>query len=65
MVMQKLTPKPDDGKRESIAWCECGDALETVPLLNEEGMIMDYEYYCMGCDETYKLVKKRGGDLND
>jgi hypothetical protein len=49
--------------RESMAWCECGDALETIPIWREDkkyGEVIDhYEYYCLGCDKTYVLVEKK------
>lgn len=68
---------------ESTAWCECGDALETKPIMKKldkptdfgtgRGLVSEiidhYEYYCFGCDETYKLVRQsilsemeKGGD---
>ena len=28
-----------------------------VPILNKQGMIVDYKYYCFGCDKTYKLER--------
>jgi hypothetical protein len=54
-------------KRESTAWCECGDALETVTIWKEDpkyGKIIDHwEYYCLGCDKTYILIEK--GEINE
>lgn len=56
-------------KSNDTAWCEkCGDSLETKPIFKKldkpivmEGkkiteVIDHYEYYCFGCDDTYKLV---------
>jgi len=49
-------------KRESVAWCKCGDALETIPIYKIDKrygkIIARYEYYCLGCDQTYVLHKK-------
>jgi hypothetical protein len=48
--------------RESTAWCRCGDALETIPIYKIDKrygkIIARYEYYCLGCDETFVLHKK-------
>jgi hypothetical protein len=50
-------------KTESIAWCECGDSLETKKIMRKDaeyGEIIDhYEYYCFGCDKTYTLTEKK------
>lgn len=54
---------------KSIAWCECGDALETKAVMKKldkptdfgNGLVTEiidhFEYYCFGCDETYLLKK--------
>lgn len=47
----------EKAERKYTAWCDCGDALESQPILNKDGMIIDYRYYCFGCDKTFKLNK--------
>lgn len=49
---------------ESTAWCTCGDALETIPVMKtamyqgkEQEVIDSYKYYCFGCDKTFVLVQ--------
>lgn len=63
-------------KKESIAWCECGDALETKMIMSKlnkpvdfgtgKGIVTEiidhYEYYCFGCDKTYILKLKEEHD---
>ena len=56
---------------QSLALCECGDALERIGIkrkLDKPVMIMGkeiieitdhYIYYCLGCDQYYKLVKTK------
>ena len=40
------------GYESSKAWCpECGDELKN------KSVNMQDEYYCIGCDETFVLVK--------
>lgn len=52
---------------KSTAWCECGDALETIeikrtlehPVNFGNGPVSEvidhYEYFCFGCSKTYVL----------
>jgi hypothetical protein len=59
---EALQPYDERGQKENYAFCECGDSLETIRIWREDkkyGKIIDhYEYYCIGCDETYVLIKK-------
>lgn len=47
-----------DDCHKHYAWCECGDALQTREIKDKKGMITGHEYYCIGCDVTYRLEKK-------
>ena len=45
--------------KENIAWCpDCFDALETIEVLDNKGLIKTHIYYCFGCDKTFTLVNK-------
>ncbi len=41
----------------NIAWCECGDALEVVQVKDKQGRVISFIYYCVSCDNYYKLVE--------
>ena len=68
LISQSLLQAGQRGKdsNKSTAWCECGDALETKTIMRKikptdfgKGLVTEiidhYEYYCFGCDKTYKL----------
>ena len=44
-------------KEKDLPWCECGDSLRCLPILDKKGMIIGHLYYCFGCDEYYILTK--------
>ena len=41
---------------KSLPFCSCGDSMTTYKILGQNGGIEDWIYYCIGCDEWYKLV---------
>ena len=54
-----LKTKPEKTEKiDSTAWSNCGDELEHRWCDNGKGLKIDHEYYCFGCDQLYKLVKK-------
>ena len=54
----KVCEVREAGDEQNTAWCECGDALETIPIKNESGMIINHEYFCFGCQKTYILTSR-------
>ena len=52
------TRKEVTGRYRGTAWCKCGDELQCIEVIEDDGFIDKHEYYCLGCDDTYELVKK-------
>ena len=63
MVRNEIVKRREvvDKEYYSTAWCRCGDSLHCIELLDKDDMIQDHEYYCIGCDATYKLVEQNKG----
>ena len=48
-----MTIKQDE---DNVPFCSCGDSMTTHKILGQNGEIEDWIYYCIGCDQWYKLV---------
>jgi len=63
---------------DSIAWCECGDAMQNCAVVGSDGEAIfrkiwpgasvktaSMHFFCAGCGQIYRLIKIGEGGQND